>query len=186
MRVHLALLTFLSATALALPSSRLTTRDEDHVVHERRNALPQGWVKRDRLSPHFEIPVSIALKQQNLDRIQEYLEEVSHPDSKAFGQVSGREDPDSPRSDSSADCLALTRLTRSTGTPLESPLRSPPRKRPSQASRIGWPCMALDRRASHPPYLAVGSTYASLQQRLSDCCARRSTSTSTPTRALSP
>ncbi len=66
-------------SALAAPQS-------DPVVHEQRTVVPQGWRKVERLNGSVILPLSIALTQSNLDRAEEFLLEVSHPDSKKYGQ----------------------------------------------------------------------------------------------------
>lgn len=56
-----------------------------YVVHEKRDQIhrPRGnaQVKRDTV-----LPVSIALKQRNLEHGYDYLMEVSHPESPKYGQ----------------------------------------------------------------------------------------------------
>ncbi len=69
----------LIATVVAAPSST-------HVLHEKRDALPFGWERHDRLPGHNVLPMRIALKQSNLDKAEEYLMEVSHPKSPNYGQ----------------------------------------------------------------------------------------------------
>lgn len=79
--------TFLSATfalaaiALAAP----LTDTQDYVVHEKRNIVPRGWVRRGRLDGNYRLPMRIALKQSNLDRLEEHLMTVSHPESMEYG-----------------------------------------------------------------------------------------------------
>ncbi|KAK5159672.1 hypothetical protein LTR04_004895 [Oleoguttula sp. CCFEE 6159] len=57
-----------------------------HVVHEKRNELPHGWTRRSEPSHRAVLPMRIALKQRNIDRGHEYLDEVSHPASAKYGQ----------------------------------------------------------------------------------------------------
>ena len=61
----------LSILALAAPSFAA------HVLHEKREWVPAGWVKGARLEPHTLMPMRIALTQQNMHRIDEYLNDVS-------------------------------------------------------------------------------------------------------------
>jgi tripeptidyl-peptidase-1 len=78
-RSALKLLLCLSVvTALPTPAS--------HVVHEERDTSEKTWVKRDRLSPRTILPVRIGLAQNNLEKAQEYLLDVSHPYSPDYGK----------------------------------------------------------------------------------------------------
>ena len=56
-----------------------------HSVHEKRSELPVGWVKRDVLDRRALLPMKIALSQGNLHKGQEWLDEVSDPDSEKYG-----------------------------------------------------------------------------------------------------
>jgi hypothetical protein len=58
-----------AAQGAAVPSS--------HVIHEKRTQPMQTWVKRDRLSPKALLPMRIGLMQRNLERIDEFLMDVS-------------------------------------------------------------------------------------------------------------
>lgn len=79
--MHYTLLTLgaLVASVTAAPSST-------HVLHEKRDALPFGWERHDKLSSHEVLPMRIGLKQSNLDKAEEFLMEVSHPNSPKYGQ----------------------------------------------------------------------------------------------------
>ena len=79
MRLTLLTLGALVASVIAAPSST-------HVLHEKRNALPFGWERHDKLPSHDVLPMRIALKQSNLDKAEEYLMDVSHPKSPKYGQ----------------------------------------------------------------------------------------------------
>ncbi|OCK80706.1 subtilisin-like protein [Lepidopterella palustris CBS 459.81] len=69
---------FIAATC-ALPTYK-------HVVHEKRDRLPAQWVKRDKMDSSAVLPVRVGLKQRNLDKAHEYLNSVSNPKSKKYGQ----------------------------------------------------------------------------------------------------
>ena len=69
-----------AASSLAVPSSLR------HVVHEKRSRIPSGWSKNAKMEGHHLLPMRIALTQSNLDKVEEYLMEVSHPESSKFGQ----------------------------------------------------------------------------------------------------
>ncbi|KAL8714417.1 MAG: hypothetical protein Q9220_001750 [cf. Caloplaca sp. 1 TL-2023] len=78
-------LTALAAGSLALPSI-------NHVVHEKRNRLPPGWQYHEKLGSSEVLPMKIALTQSNLDKAEEFLLDVSHPDSPNFGKHWTHED----------------------------------------------------------------------------------------------
>lgn len=71
MKSTFALLSCLLAeAALAAPSVASS------VVHEKRNAGNERWIKREALHPESRVPVRIAMKQRNLDKGMEYLLDV--------------------------------------------------------------------------------------------------------------
>ncbi|KAJ8520505.1 hypothetical protein ONZ45_g2694 [Pleurotus djamor] len=72
---------FLAAHAAILPK----TNSHPTVVHEKRNALPLGWQLTRRYEPSTTIPLKFALTQSNLDKLEDYLNEVSHPKSPSYG-----------------------------------------------------------------------------------------------------
>lgn len=82
MRFALSLLS-LSAVALAIPSPRA-----DYVLHEKRAAEPSDatWVKSRRLESDRVLPMRFGLTQQNMDKLEEMLMSVSHPESASFGK----------------------------------------------------------------------------------------------------
>lgn len=69
-----------AAVAAPAPNSKR------HVVHERRSRLPTQWRKNAKLHGDSLMPLRIALAQSNLDRADEFLMEVSHPDSPNYGK----------------------------------------------------------------------------------------------------
>ncbi|KAL8986875.1 MAG: hypothetical protein Q9177_003869 [Variospora cf. flavescens] len=79
--MHLSFLTTaaLTVTATALPSV-------DHVLHEKRDRLPPGWQYHEKTQGSEVLPMKIALTQSNLDNAEEFLMDVSHPDSPNFGK----------------------------------------------------------------------------------------------------
>ena len=56
-----------------------------HKVHEKRHELPHGWQKTQRVHPKVVVPVRIGLAQSNMHRAEEFLMDVSHPDSPNYG-----------------------------------------------------------------------------------------------------
>jgi tripeptidyl-peptidase-1 len=63
-----------------------TSNSKRHVVHERRERLPINWTRGPGLHGEARLPVRIALAQSNLDKADEFLMDVSHPDSPNFGK----------------------------------------------------------------------------------------------------
>lgn len=76
-----SVLVALASVVHAAPSSTI-----HHVVHERRAAEPLGWTLSRRLESHKVLPMRFGLTQSNMDRIEEMLMSVSHPDSPTYGQ----------------------------------------------------------------------------------------------------
>lgn len=70
------------AGVLAIP----TLNSKRHVVHERRDQPPRNWARGHQLRGDTFLPVRIALAQNNLDKANEYLMDVSHPDSPNYGK----------------------------------------------------------------------------------------------------
>jgi tripeptidyl-peptidase-1 len=54
-------------------------------VHERRADVPSGWYKVQRHDAAAVLPLRIGLAQANIDRIDEYVNDVAHPDSPNYG-----------------------------------------------------------------------------------------------------
>ena len=79
MRYTLLTLGALVASVIAAPSTT-------HVLHEKRDALPFGWERHEKLPSHEVLPMRIGLTQSNLDKAEEFLMEVSHPSSPKYGQ----------------------------------------------------------------------------------------------------
>ncbi|KAI0696744.1 Pro-kumamolisin, activation domain-containing protein [Cytidiella melzeri] len=55
------------------------------VRHEARRALPPLWEHAHRAPADATLPLRIGLAQSNIDRIEEYLLDVSHPESSNYG-----------------------------------------------------------------------------------------------------
>ena len=45
-----------------------------------------GWVKKEKVGPQTVLELSFALKQVNVDQLEELLLEVSNPDSQLYGK----------------------------------------------------------------------------------------------------
>jgi tripeptidyl-peptidase-1 len=80
MRFSLLAIAAFAVTALAAPSPAR------HVLLEKRSITPHGWVRKTGLQGSSIIPMKIALAQSNMDKLEDYLMEVSHPDSDKFAQ----------------------------------------------------------------------------------------------------
>ncbi|KAL8661074.1 MAG: hypothetical protein Q9202_005946 [Teloschistes flavicans] len=62
------------------------------VVHEKRDVLPPGWKYHDKLRSSEVLPMKIALTQSNLDQADDFLLDVSHPESPNYGKHWTHED----------------------------------------------------------------------------------------------
>lgn len=82
---HLALLVASVGVVYASPATT-------HVLHEKRSVAHTGWDKLDRVSPDFVLPIRIGLRQQNLDRGDAWLHDVSDPASSNYGKHWSPED----------------------------------------------------------------------------------------------
>ena len=63
-------LTALLALASAVPTPA------NHVVHEKRDVVPERWIKRDRVQGHKLLTMRIGLTQTNLDGVYKHLEDM--------------------------------------------------------------------------------------------------------------
>ena len=66
--IAFALVLAVTAQGAAVPNS--------HVVHEKRESPPSKWVKREKISSSYVLPMRIGLKQMNLDRGHSFLLDV--------------------------------------------------------------------------------------------------------------
>lgn len=119
-------LSLLTTCALAVGSLAAPT---NHVLHEKRDWLPHGWEKGERLQAHTLLPVRIALKQSNLDRLDEFLMEVSHPESNNYGQHWTAKKVADTFAPSGETLDAVTSWLESAGIPLD---------RIEQSQSLGW------------------------------------------------
>ncbi|KDQ15066.1 hypothetical protein BOTBODRAFT_301248 [Botryobasidium botryosum FD-172 SS1] len=80
-------LSFLFALALFATASAVPARQSSHrAVLESRHRLPAGWTKRGGLNKRGVVPVRINLRQNNLERSEELLMDVSDPESPNYGE----------------------------------------------------------------------------------------------------
>ena len=73
-------------TAITLAVSIEAAPSFNHVLHEKRDSLPVGWGQPEVLDGKTILPFKIALTQSNLHKAEEYILDVSHPDSPNYGQ----------------------------------------------------------------------------------------------------
>jgi len=76
----------LALVALAVETLSAPTPYARYVLHEKRDALPYGWSKREKMQNDITLPMKIALKQSNLNKLDDYLMDVSSPDSGKYGK----------------------------------------------------------------------------------------------------
>ena len=57
-----------------------------YVLHEKRSHVPSGWSLLRRQDDFHVIPLRFGLKQSNMDKMEEFLNDVSHPDSPNYGK----------------------------------------------------------------------------------------------------
>lgn len=48
-------------------------------------SVPEGWLHAGRVSSHEDVELTFALRQQNVERLEELLQLVSDPDSQHYG-----------------------------------------------------------------------------------------------------
>ncbi|KAL6477973.1 hypothetical protein MHYP_G00138080 [Metynnis hypsauchen] len=58
----------------------------EHLELDQVVSVPEGWLHDGRVSPLEEVELTFALKQQNVDKLQELLALVSDPDSQHYGK----------------------------------------------------------------------------------------------------
>lgn len=82
MRCSLTAFVALSLAVVSLAEPTLSPYN----VHEKRSAIPIGWSHTRRHESAATLPLRIALKQSNIESIDEYLYDVSHPESANYGK----------------------------------------------------------------------------------------------------
>ncbi|TFK53218.1 subtilisin-like protein [Heliocybe sulcata] len=75
-------LSLLSFVALVVAEPLLSP----HVLHEKRSHTPAGWTRSHKHDVAAVLPLRIGLTQNNMDRLEELLLDVSHPESPNFGK----------------------------------------------------------------------------------------------------
>jgi len=67
---------------LAIPAA---SQVKNYAIKE-RHAMPRGWTKISRPEGHHSIDLQIGLKQQNQDKLEQHVMEVSDPSHARYGQ----------------------------------------------------------------------------------------------------
>ena len=78
--IIVAVAALFSAVTVAAPSNT------KHVLHEKRDGKPHHWGKRSRAPSDGILPLRIGLRQRNLENADEYIRDVSDPNSPNFGR----------------------------------------------------------------------------------------------------
>ncbi|KAF4603036.1 hypothetical protein EYR38_003441 [Pleurotus pulmonarius] len=74
----------LLASLFLAAQAAIITHPHATVLHEKRDLLPSGWAHARRHDPSATIPLKFALTQSNMHRLEEFLNEVSHPKSSQY------------------------------------------------------------------------------------------------------
>ena len=56
------------------------------VLHEKRDHIPHGWTRSRKHHSSAILPLRFGLSQSNINEIESYLSDVSHPDSPNYGK----------------------------------------------------------------------------------------------------
>ena len=75
-----------SLLSLGLSLASANPQLSPYTLHEKRHRLPSGWARSHKHHAAAVIPLRFGLSQSNLDNIDEFLNEVSHPESPNYGQ----------------------------------------------------------------------------------------------------
>ncbi|KAF9046290.1 subtilisin-like protein [Panaeolus papilionaceus] len=75
-----------SLALLLTYASAVPTRRSNHVLHEKRAMEPRDWTLVGRVDGTRVLPMRFGLAQQNLDKLEDLLMSVSHPDSPQYGK----------------------------------------------------------------------------------------------------
>lgn len=79
--------TFFSISFLALPLSALANPHlSPFVLHEKRSHVPHGWSHSHKHHADAVLPLRFGLTQANIENIDEYINDIAHPDSPNYGK----------------------------------------------------------------------------------------------------
>ncbi|KZT04003.1 subtilisin-like protein [Laetiporus sulphureus 93-53] len=76
----------LAALSLGLSIAGAPSASSLSVVHESRNNVPAGWAPVRRAEPDMILPFRIGLAQPNLENLEAFIMDVSHPESPNYGK----------------------------------------------------------------------------------------------------
>lgn len=122
MHLFLVVLVGLLTTVLAVPPTKF-------VSHEKREKPPHGWEKHQRLTGDHVLSIRVALRQENLDKAERFLMDVSHPQSSKYGQHWSAKEIAETFAPSPKSTLAVTEWLHSYGISPE---------RISRSQSLGW------------------------------------------------
>lgn len=117
-------LIFLIAVVSNLVFGLIAAPAVNYVLHEERDGIPQGWSQHERLSPNALLSMRIAMAQRNLDKVEDFLVEVSHPESEKYGQHWSTKDIAETFAPSHRSVHIISSWLKSTGIAVEGISRS--------------------------------------------------------------
>jgi tripeptidyl-peptidase I len=82
--MHFSLIAVCSLLTAAIAAP--TANSKRHVIHERLERMPAQWKRSAKIHGDSHLPMRIGLTQSNLDRADEFLMDVSHPESPNYGK----------------------------------------------------------------------------------------------------
>ena len=74
-----------SLLSLTLVSAENFPRLSPYSVHEQRSNIPHGWSRNRKHHAAAVLPLRFALSQSNIDKIDDFLNDVANPDSPNYG-----------------------------------------------------------------------------------------------------
>ncbi|KAF8880770.1 peptidase S8/S53 domain-containing protein [Infundibulicybe gibba] len=76
---------FISGCLLAATAFGVAAQLSPYRLHESRSSIPHGWKPIRRHSSTASLPLRLGLAQSNLDQLDAFLNDVSHPESPNYG-----------------------------------------------------------------------------------------------------
>lgn len=116
---------FFLAVLLGVITTVLGVPPTNFVIHEKRERLPYGWEKHQALTGNHVLAVRVALRQENLDKAEQFLMDVSHPQSAKYGQHWSAEEIAQTFAPTPKSTQAVTEWLHSYGISPERISRSP-------------------------------------------------------------
>jgi tripeptidyl-peptidase-1 len=79
-------LSFISTTLLSLGFLVVAEPQlSPYILHEKRTHIPAGWSHVRKHDPFAVLPLRFALSQSNIHNLEDFLNDISHPDSPNYG-----------------------------------------------------------------------------------------------------